>query len=169
VAETGIDRGLGVVLGGDAEVPASLAAGGRMIVHWLIADATRVDAARQEVARRGLGGRVVLGTLPGDGRLPQPDRFVNLLVADLDTLGDGAPASAEIDRVLAVRGASCLRSRGRSETTARSAPSVHSPWPTASRAGATTASTRSARWRKRAGASEAGPGDGWLSAAKTAR
>jgi outer membrane protein assembly factor BamB len=112
IAETGIDLGLAAVLGGDAETPASLAAEGRMIVHWLVADATRVDGVRVEIARRGLGGRVVLGTLSDDGRLPQPDRLVNLLVGDLDALGDRAPATAEIDRVLAVRGASYVQSRG---------------------------------------------------------
>jgi len=112
VVETGIDTGLAVVLGGDAEVPASLAGEGRMIVHWLIADGARVDAAREDIARRGLGGRVVVGPLPDGGRLPQPDRFVNLLVADLDALGDRGPAPAEIDRVLAVRGASYVKGRG---------------------------------------------------------
>lgn len=108
----GIDTGLALVLGGDLELPVQLASDGRMLVHWLLADAKRIDAARKEVMDRGFGGRIVVNAIPANGRLPHPDRFVNLVVADLDALGPRAPSREEIVRVLAIRGAACLKQQG---------------------------------------------------------
>jgi len=108
---TNVTAGLALVLG-DIELPADLAAGGRMLVHWLPIERQRVRRRRQEILKRNLGGRVVIGVMPEDGHLPHPDRFVNLLVADLDALGDRAPSHEELMRVLATRGAAYLRSQG---------------------------------------------------------
>lgn len=109
---TGIEAGLAVVIGGEAEPACGLAAGGRLLVHLLAADAKHADALRAKAHERGLGGRVTVDVLAADGHLPYGDRFVNLLVADLDALGERAPDDAEIDRVLAVRGVRYTRRDG---------------------------------------------------------
>ena len=106
---TGIDRGLAVVIDSRSDLASDLADEGRLLVHLLAPDAGAVTALRAKVQERRLGGRVVVHPLPADGHLPHPDRFVNLLVADLDALKSRAPKPGEIDRVLAVRGAGYLK------------------------------------------------------------
>ncbi|HUS91370.1 MAG TPA: PQQ-binding-like beta-propeller repeat protein [Phycisphaerae bacterium] len=108
---TGIETGLAVVVGGDLATACALAEGGRMLVHVLAPDAGQVTALREGAQRRGLGGRVVVGALPG-GYLPHPDRFANLLIADLDALAARAPRWQELMRILAVRGAAYLKRQG---------------------------------------------------------
>ena len=110
--QTGIDTGLAVVIGTDVDLAADLAADGRLLVHLLAPDAERAGVLRRAVQQRGLGGRVVVGAL-GDGHLPHPDRFVNLVVADMDAPPRGAPKPAEVMRVLAVRGAAWLKRQGK--------------------------------------------------------
>ncbi|GDY14617.1 hypothetical protein LBMAG53_34950 [Planctomycetota bacterium] len=117
---TGIAEGLAVVVGGSADLPLDLATDGRLLVHWLVADSLAADAARlADTARaaiheRGLGGRVIVGTLSSDGHLPHPDRFVNLVVSASERLKD-----AEIQRVLAVRGAAYLHRKGQWQAVAK--------------------------------------------------
>ncbi len=108
---TGIETGLALVVGEGLELACDLAADGRLLVHLLAPEADAVAGLRAAVARRGLGGRVVVGALPADRHLPHPDRFVSLLVADLDALGKRAPREAELLRVLAVRGAAARARR----------------------------------------------------------
>lgn len=107
---TGIDRGLAVVIARDTKTAQDLAETGRMVVHLLVPDTT-VEQRREEVIRAGLGGRVLVDRLPKD-HLPHPSRFVNLVVADLDAAGNRAPSAAELQRVLAVRGATYLKQNG---------------------------------------------------------
>ena len=113
--ETKIESGLAIVIGGNAELPVGLADGGRMQLHWLVADAAQVEKARAVIQERGFGGRVVVGVLPADGHLPHPDRFVNLVVSELDR-----PDTAEIQRVLAVQGAAYLQRQGQWQTVIKS-------------------------------------------------
>jgi len=112
--QTGIDAGVAVVLADDAGLACDLADKGRMVVHLLCPDARRVDRLRQVVDRRGLGGRVVIAPRPA-GCLPHPDRFVNLLIADLDASGQMALKPGEAQRVLAVRGVAQIKRRGKWE------------------------------------------------------
>ena len=110
---TGVDTGLAVVIAPDVQLACDLAEEGRLLVHLLSAKPQAADGLREAVGKRGLGGRVVVGTRAAAGHLPYPDRFVNLLVADLDALGDRAPAAAELRRVLGVRGASYFKRGGK--------------------------------------------------------
>jgi outer membrane protein assembly factor BamB len=112
--QTEIHSGLAVVIGSSLDYAANLAAPGRMQVHLLVpsGESDAVHAVRGTVLERNLGGRVIVARLPHTGRLPHPDRFVNLLIADRDALGEDAPALAELLRVLALRGAAYLRNDG---------------------------------------------------------
>jgi len=105
--QTAIDTGLAVVIAADIDLAADLADGGRLLVHLLCPRADRLAALRQSAHRRGLGGRLVVCALPA-GYLPHPDRFVNLVVADLDALAGRAPKRDELMRILAVRGAAYI-------------------------------------------------------------
>ncbi len=111
-AAAGIDAGLGLVVTDDAGLACDLADDGKLLVHVLASRSTLIPPLRDAVATRGLAGRVVVQTLAGGGHLPHPDRFVNLVVADLDRLEPRGLKLAEVDRVLAVRGAAYLRIGG---------------------------------------------------------
>ena len=112
-AETDLDRGIALILGDQFELAAEFAESGRWIVHLTPADADEIARARAEFARLGLAGRVHVSPLSGDGHLPHPDRFVNLVVADLDAVPNKASVRKEIGRVLAVRAASYLWEGGK--------------------------------------------------------
>jgi len=101
---TGIDTGVAIVIADDRSLACDLANDGRLLVHLLCPKAENVSPLRTAVAERGLGGRVMVDALPGDGHLPHPDRFVNLLAADRGALGDRAPSVDELVRVLVTRG-----------------------------------------------------------------
>ncbi len=108
----GIDTGLALVVADDASLACDLADDGKLLVHMQASRDTLIPALRDAVAARGLAGRVVVQALAGDGHLPHPDRFVNLVVADFDRLKPRGLKLAEVDRVLAVRGAAYLRIDG---------------------------------------------------------
>lgn len=107
---TGVDRGLALVIAEDARLACDLADTGAWQVHLLVVRPELIDPATKMVHQRRLGGRVVVQPIRKDGKLPHPDRFVNLVVADRDRVGGVAPA--ELERVLAVRGASWLGKDG---------------------------------------------------------
>jgi len=111
--------GLVLILGGDLGLAEQMEGRGRRLVH-MVADADDVDRLRVAVQSRDLGGRIVVSALPADGHLPHPDRFVNFLVADLDSLGDCAPDTDELNRVLAVRGSGWIRQSGQWRRIAKS-------------------------------------------------
>lgn len=103
--ESGVSSGLIVVLGDAApELVAEALAGGRCLVDRLGGAAA---AVREE--HRGF-----LTLLPAadPARLPYPSRSVNLVVADLDALAAKAPDAAELRRIVAPLGATCLRRGG---------------------------------------------------------
>ena len=95
---TGVLRGVAVVLE-DPELASQLAVQGKFVVHLLTADSDHVDPWRRQIAKANLGGRVVVGILAEDRRLPYPDRLVNLLVMKES---QDVPLE-EVKRVLAVR------------------------------------------------------------------
>jgi outer membrane protein assembly factor BamB len=109
----GIDTGLALVVAEDATLACDLAVDGKLLVHLLVSRGELVPSLCDAVQTRGLAGRVVVQALASDGHLPHPDRFVNLVVADLDELQTRGLSVAEVDRVLAVRGAAYLRIDGR--------------------------------------------------------
>ena len=113
---TGIDRGLALVIDNNIDSAAQLAESGRWLVHLLASDSANANRLRASVQKQNLGGRVVVGVLPTTGFLPHPDRFVNLVLADIDLLGKRAPTMSEIQRILAVRGSASLRQGGQWKT-----------------------------------------------------
>jgi outer membrane protein assembly factor BamB len=119
---TRVDRGVALIID-DVQLAEELAGDGQLVVHLLTTRPERLAALREEVASQNLGGRVVVDVLRDDGRLPHPDRFVNLVVADLDALGERSPAREELLRVLATRGAACFRRGGKWEV-ARAEPDL---------------------------------------------
>lgn len=123
IKSTGIDSGLALVIADDAALACDLADGGKLQVHLLAGRAESVEPLRAEVRSRGLGGRVVVQALAADGRLPHPDRFVNLIATALDR-----PDDAEIQRVLAVRGAAFVRRGGKWQTAAKAADAKIDGW-----------------------------------------
>jgi hypothetical protein len=60
--------------------------------------------------------------------LPYYDRLVNLLVADLDALGDDAPSKEEINRVLGYEGVAYLKQDGKWTKTAKPTPKNVDAW-----------------------------------------
>jgi hypothetical protein len=96
---TGIEAGLAVVLGiVDGRLEAALAADGKMLVQGLTTDAGDCTQAREYLFDQhvyGLASVDHVGTLR---TLPYYDMLVNLLVADLDALGDDAPSLDADDR-----------------------------------------------------------------------
>jgi outer membrane protein assembly factor BamB len=123
IQATGIDSGLAPVIADDAALACDLADGGKLQVHLLAGRSESIGTLRAEVQSRGLGGRVVVQALAADGRLPHPDRFVNLVATALDR-----PDDAEIQRVLAVRGAAYVQRGGKWKTAAKAADAKIDGW-----------------------------------------
>lgn len=78
---------------------------GNCLVHLLTPHREHISAFRQRVHKANLGGKVVVALFPADGHLPHPDRFVNAVFIDRDTLGTGIVDSKEIRRVVTQHGA----------------------------------------------------------------
>jgi hypothetical protein len=108
IQQSGVEAGLCLVIADDVELAEELTRGDPFIVHLLSPDLDKVGSLRQSVQSVGLAGRVVVGWLP-QGYLPYPDRFLSLVVADLDPLDSRGPTCEEVLRVLGTRGAACLR------------------------------------------------------------
>ncbi|MFP4056780.1 MAG: PQQ-binding-like beta-propeller repeat protein [Candidatus Brocadiia bacterium] len=109
LATSGVKGGLVVHLGcGDGKLTMALGAGDAYLVQGLDTDRGSVARARGEMVDQGVYGKVTAEVF--DGRhLPYTDNLVNLLVV-------GEPyevSQAEMSRVLAPRGAACVR-RGQS-------------------------------------------------------
>jgi outer membrane protein assembly factor BamB len=115
VRATDIESGLVVVVGAsDTNLAESLTADGRMAVDLLTTiDEAQANAWRERLAKKGRSGFVSVVALKTFTQLPYPSRFVNVLIADLDSLGDAAPTDTELHRVVASYGALCLRSGGK--------------------------------------------------------
>ncbi len=112
VEKTGIDLGVASVID-DFDRAIAIAKTGRLQVHLLAADPSSAEAWRHEVTKHRLGGRVVVEPLQ-PGRLPYPDRFINLLVGEITKLklSPNQSADGEVQRVLAIRGAAWLKRGG---------------------------------------------------------
>ncbi|HUU23094.1 MAG TPA: hypothetical protein VM389_11230, partial [Phycisphaerae bacterium] len=99
----GVPGGLAVCLGGDGQLVAELARGGKFVVHGLLADPAVAAAARQKLAADGLAGLAAVESFPA-GTLPYADNLVSLLVAE-DASATPLP---EVMRVLRPQGVACL-------------------------------------------------------------
>ncbi|HET6428534.1 MAG TPA: PQQ-binding-like beta-propeller repeat protein [Phycisphaerae bacterium] len=99
----GVPGGLAVCLGGDGQLVAELARGGKFVVHGLLADPAVAAAARQKLAADGLAGLAAVESLPA-GTLPYADNLVSLLVAE----DASAAPLPEVMRVLRPQGVACL-------------------------------------------------------------
>jgi outer membrane protein assembly factor BamB len=121
--DLGVCGGLVVHVGcDDAALTAALRVDDRFLVHGLDTDAEQVQAARQNLLRRGIYGPVSIDTWDGR-RLPYADNLVRLLV-----IGDPSPVGRdEILRVLCPGGAAVKLDR---ETRApQPATLFRKPWP----------------------------------------
>ncbi len=120
---SGVADGLVVHLGSmDGSLEVALARSGRMLVHGLSLSESDLAAARAAIAREGLRGLASVDLVSQMGRLPYANDLANLIVADLDTLGNKAPSEKEMLRVLVPGGAACVR-RDRQWRT------IRNPWP----------------------------------------
>jgi outer membrane protein assembly factor BamB len=77
-----------------------------------VGDEAQADAWRERLDKAGRGGLVSVVPIKSFAALPYPDRFANLVIADLDALADKAPAEKESRRIAAPYGALCLRKNG---------------------------------------------------------
>ncbi len=129
ITSTGIEAGLAVHVGAtDGALECGLTSKGRMLVHGLaLADAQR-DAARQAIFSKNLYGLASVATWRDRSRLPYASNLANLLVADLDALGDAAPAPAELERVVAPEGVLFLRKNGAWSKTVKPRPAGMDDW-----------------------------------------
>ena len=120
---TGITSGLCVVVpASDVDLLTDLAAEGRMLVHGLCPKANDVATIRRAAAVRGLAGLVTAEFLPSSLALPFPTRSVNLLIADLDALGDRVLAEADLRRIVAPGGSLVVVQQGQRRA-------AKAPWP----------------------------------------
>ena len=126
--ETGVSAGLAVVVGTtDGALEAELTNDGKMLVQGLALSDEAAAGARRHIFERKLYGLASVGEVSSVRELPYYDRLVNVLVADLDALGKGAPAKEEIDRVLGYEGVAYLKQGGQwSKTVLRTPPQVDS-------------------------------------------
>jgi len=111
--------GLVVHLGAtDGTLELDLARSGTTLIHALTNDPKVVSDLRLLFTKRKVASLVSVELARSWKTLPYPDRFVQHLMADLDTLGSG-PGLQEIERVLAVGGTARLRRNGAWRTVKR--------------------------------------------------
>ncbi len=129
VEATGVHAGLVVHVGTtDGRLEADLAASGSMLVHGLTHDAARLKASRSAIRAAGRYGMASLQLVRSYDRLPYANDLVNLLVADLDALGDRAPKMDEIRRVVAPTGVAWLKQGGQWKKHVEPLPSDVDEW-----------------------------------------
>jgi len=102
---------------GDGAFTAELAAGGRLAVHALEADAKKVERARELLQTRALYGQAAV-ELWASPFLPYADNLVNVLVAE----NPGAISQTEMLRVIAPLGTLWVKRAGAWQ-------SIPKPWP----------------------------------------
>lgn len=126
---TGVEAGLAVHVGTtDGQLELGLAKGGTLLVHGLALDQRAVAEARAAIEAVGLYGLASVDGLHETKTLPYADNVVNLLVADLDALGEKAPPQAEMMRVLAPTGVAYLKRGGAWAKTVKPVPEAMDVW-----------------------------------------
>lgn len=100
--QTGISTGLCVRLGTtDGRLEAELTREGKFLVQGFATEAALVPKARAYLQEQGINGLAIVDHVPSLKRLPFPDNYVNLLVADLDQLVAKAPRRQRAKRLSA--------------------------------------------------------------------
>ena len=128
--ETGIHAGLAIHLGAsDGKAELQLAEGGRMLVHGLAFEQKQLDTAREVIQKAGRYGLASIHLAQPNARLPYADDIANLIVADLDRLGEHASQMEEIERVLAPGGVAFLRRDGSWGKHTEAVPDDVDTWP----------------------------------------
>ena len=131
-AAVGRDRapvppGLVVWLGEpDVEWIVARARTGRL-VQCLVPDPA-AGKLREQLEQAGVYGLATVATRPDRARLPYADNLVNLLVADLDALGEGGVGMDEITRVLAPTGVGHVKHRGAWRRLVKPRPAAMDDW-----------------------------------------
>jgi hypothetical protein len=145
VKAAGVEAGLAVVVGTtDGVLETTLTTGspsasstgsgqaspgqGRMLVQGLALSDAAAAAARQHLFNQKLYGLASVSRVQTVKTLPYYDRIVNLLVADLDTLGNDAPSMDEIQRVLGYEGVAYLKQGGQWTKTVKPTPKDVDTW-----------------------------------------
>lgn len=90
----------------------TLTEGGGRLVHALSTDRAAVDALRRQLQAEERYGLAAVAEVASLRRLPYADDLVNLVIADLERLGEGAPSREEVLRVVAPCGVAWLREQG---------------------------------------------------------
>jgi hypothetical protein len=101
---------------------------GRMLVQGLALSDAAAREARQYLFDRQLHGLASVKVLSSATALPYYDRCVNLVVADLDALGDKAPTTEEIDRVLGYEGVAYVKKNGKWSRRVKPTPASVDTW-----------------------------------------
>ncbi len=121
--QSGVQTGLAVVLGtSDGSLESELHNDGRILVHGLSTDQNAVTQARSRLLSDKVYGLASVDYVSSLTPLPYYETLINLLVADLDALGEGAPPQSEIMRVLAYNGVAYLKEGGIWSKTVREMP-----------------------------------------------
>jgi len=112
--DTGIERGYGLIIGGDsARLADELARRTHLKIHVLETDPARAASARAALSAAGVyGAKVEVEVVPAGqtNALPYPPYFANLVVVDAAALGQGAVTAREALRVLKPNGGVLLAS-----------------------------------------------------------
>jgi outer membrane protein assembly factor BamB len=127
--EAGVSAGLAVVVGTtDGVLEADLTNDGKMLVQGLALSDQAAAKARGLILAKKLYGLASVDVVKSAATLPYYDRIVNLLVADLDALGNGAPSKQEIGRVLGYEGVAYLKEGGKWVKTVKPTPKEVDNW-----------------------------------------
>jgi hypothetical protein len=127
--ETGVSAGLAAVVGTtDGALEADLTNGGKMLVQGLALSGEAAAKARRCLFDRKLYGLASVRVVETAASLPYHDRLLNLLVADLDALGQGAQTKEEIARVLGYEGVAYLKQGGKWTRTVLKTPPEIDAW-----------------------------------------
>ena len=129
IRATGVSAGLAVVVGTtDGVLEGELTNDGKMLVHGLALSDDAAAKAREHIFGQRLYGLASVSVVNTVKTLPYYDRIVNLLVADLDVLGENSPPSEEIHRVLGYEGVAYLKQGGRWAKTVKPTPPDVDVW-----------------------------------------
>ena len=111
----------------DGQVEIKLASDG-MLVSALAIDAASLTRSRKAISDKGLYGLASVQRAGSLAKLPYADNLVNLLIVDLDKLGDKAPPQSEIDRVLAPGGTARIHKGGKWSSIPKTRPQAMGDW-----------------------------------------
>ena len=126
---TGVSAGLAVVVGTtDGALEGGLTNGGKMLVQGLALSDEAAAKARLHLFEQKLYGLASVAQVQTAKTLPYYDRIVNLLVADLDGVGNDAPPMEEIQRVLGYEGVAYLKKGGKWAKTIKPTPKEVDSW-----------------------------------------